>query len=67
VYDPAITTAALKSGDVAVYLESRRAGTIIRKGGGFAYVPVGQKRSDSGEILGSVKEVLRTLGEESNA
>lgn len=48
-------------GDIAVYLDSRRAGTIIRAPGGYAYVPTGQKRSQHGEVFESVVLVVESL------
>jgi len=53
----------LFSGDVAVYLDNRRVGTIISIRDGHAYVPVGQKRSTHGKTFSTIAGVLRSLEE----
>lgn len=57
----ALTYAPTASGDVAVYIEQRRVGTIRKIGKGFAYFPGEYRRGTRGEILPSVADVLASL------
>lgn len=53
------------SGDIAVYLDNRRAGTIISFEQGWTYVPAGHTVKDRGEVLPTPEAVMRTLEDES--
>lgn len=55
-----IIYAKCASGDI-VYLEGRRAGTIIRWVTGWAYVPQGQPRHKHGPVYDSIEDVERSL------
>lgn len=57
-----ITWAYTPSNDVAVYLDGRRVGTIIRLTlHSYAYVPNGQKRENHGRPFDSIADCLKSL------
>jgi hypothetical protein len=52
-----ITYMRAASGDLAVYLEHRRVGTITSIESGFAYVPAGRTKKDRGATFKTEQEV----------
>lgn len=47
--------------EIKLYIEKKHIGTIIEKNGGYAYLPKGNRKDDTGDVYASIEAVKATL------